>query len=155
MYCLFSTGSSCFWNPYFAVCIFLHSYSDPGDHLSRRNQKRVLGIGKVPLLLKFYLGGGGGGGGGRGGGGGGGGVGVRLGSRPMASHIICETLFTDLFRALSMVQNWWNVTKCENITLLVEPSLLAPRRWGRFAGETSALQRQKCSTDDVNHCLHN
>ena len=54
MYCLFSTGSSCFWNPYFAVCIFLHSNSDPGDHLSRRNQKRVLGIGKVPLLLKFY-----------------------------------------------------------------------------------------------------
>ena len=146
MYCLFSTGSSCFWNPYFAVCIFLHSYSDPGDHLSRRNQKRVLGIGKVPLLLKFYLGGGGRRGRG---------VGVRLGSRPMASHIICETLFTDLLRALSMVQNWWNVTKCENITLLVEPSLLAPRRWGRFARETSALQQQKCSTDDVYHCLHN
>ena len=44
------------------------------------------------------------------GGGGGGGeagreAGVRLGSRPMASHIICETLFTDLFRAFSMVQN--------------------------------------------------
>ena len=148
MYCLFSTGSSCFWNPYFAVCIFLHSYSDPGDHLSRRNQKRVLGIGKVPLLLKFY----------REGGGGEGRRGEELGWGWGVGQwlvIICETLFTDLFRALSMVQNWWNVTKCENITLLVVPSLLAPRRWGRFAGETSAQQQQKCSTDDVNHCLHN
>ena len=54
----------------------------------------------------------------------------------MASHIICETL------------------KYENITLLVVPSLLALRRWGRFVGETSALQRQKCYTDDVNHCLN-
>ena len=64
-------------------------------------------------------------------------VGVRLGSRPIASHRICVTL------------------KRENITLLVVPSLLAPRRWGRFAEETSALQRQKCYTDDVNQFLHN
>ena len=105
MYCLFSTGSSCFWNPYFAVCIFLHSYSDPGDHLSRRNQKRVLGIGKVPLLLKFYREGGGGGGEA------GWGVGVRLGSRPMASH----NMWNVVHRSVQSLEYGSKLMKCNEM----------------------------------------
>ena len=38
-----------------------------------------------------------------------------------------------------------------------QPSLLAPRRWRRFASRnrTSATQRQKFHTNHVNQCLHN
>ena len=39
--------------------------------------------------------------------------------------------------------------------LRIQPSFLAPRPLGRFAGETSAPKRQKIRTDDVNQCLHN
>jgi len=39
--------------------------------------------------------------------------------------------------------------------LRIQPSFLAPRPLGRFAGETSAPKRQKIHTDDVNQCLHN
>ena len=43
----------------------------------------------------------------------------------------------------------------ERSSLRKHPFLLALRRWGRFTRRTSATQRQKFDTDDVNHCLLN
>ena len=43
----------------------------------------------------------------------------------------------------------------ERSSLRKHPFLLALRRWGRFTRRTSATQRQKFHTDDVNHCLLN
>ena len=60
---------------------------------------------------------------------------------------------------MKFITDFGSLTKWERLSnignLRIQPFLLVPGHLGRLPGGTSAPQRQKLHTDDVNQCLHN